>query len=190
MWNRYRQTEVFQQPWLLRFFDQIRFYPVSHDELDQIRADFPIGKWQPKIEQSSISMPELAIEWSKQQRDIDTFVEQRERAFEQEMNDWKANGQLVYQEDNSMDTEQDELVLAEGEFIIESSAAGSVWQIEIKQGQAVAENDSLIILESMKMEIGITSPETAIVSKVLVEAGQQVQAGQALLVLSTKTTQD
>ncbi|MCF2947974.1 urea carboxylase [Paraglaciecola aquimarina] len=190
MWNRYRQTEVFQNPWLLRFFDQIRFYPVSHDELEQIRADFPIGKWQPKIEQTSISMPELAIEWSKQQRDIDKFVEQRERAFEQEMNDWKANGQLVYQADDNMDGEQDELVLAEGEFIIESTAAGSVWLIETEQGKTVAENDSLIILESMKMEIGITSPEAAVVSKVLVEAGQQVQAGQALLVLSTKTNQE
>ncbi|WP_158971936.1 urea carboxylase [Paraglaciecola sp. L3A3] len=190
MWNRYRQTEVFENPWLLRFFDQIRFYPVSHDELEQIRADFPIGKWQPKIEQSSISMPELALEWSKQQRDIDKFVEQRERAFEQEMNDWKANGQLVYQADNTMDTELDELELAEGEFIIESTAAGSVWLIETAEGNTIAENDSLIILESMKMEIGITSPEAAIVKKILVETGQQVQAGQALLVLATHTTED
>ncbi|MGJ8679360.1 urea carboxylase [Paraglaciecola sp.] len=190
MWNRYRRTEVFQNPWLLRFFDQIRFYPVSHEELEQIRADFPIGKWQPKIEQTAISMPELAIEWSKQQREIDTFVEKRERAFEQEMNDWKANGQLVYQEDTGIDNEQDDLKLAEGEFVIESTAAGSVWQIEVEQGQSVAEQDSLIILESMKMEIGITAPEGATVSKVLVETGQQVQAGQPLLVLSAQSNQD
>ncbi|MDU0353949.1 urea carboxylase [Paraglaciecola aquimarina] len=190
MWNRYRQTDVFENPWLLRFFDQIRFYPVSHDELEQIRADFPIGKWQPKIEQTSISMPELALEWSKQQRDIDKFVEQRERAFEQEMNDWKASGQLVYQADDSMDGEQDELVLADGEFVIESTAAGSVWLIETEQDKSVAEGDSLIILESMKMEIGIASPEAAVVKKVLVEAGQQVQAGQALLVLSSNPTKD
>src|SRR5690606_11240731 len=35
MWNRYRKTEAFTQPWLLRFFDQIRFYPVSAQELEQ-----------------------------------------------------------------------------------------------------------------------------------------------------------
>ncbi|WP_321160397.1 5-oxoprolinase/urea amidolyase family protein [Marinomonas rhodophyticola] len=41
MWNRYRLTSAFSKPWLLRFFDQIRFYEVSHEELDQIRKDFP-----------------------------------------------------------------------------------------------------------------------------------------------------
>ncbi|MEC8428821.1 MAG: urea carboxylase, partial [Pseudomonadota bacterium] len=35
MWNRYRETKEFEQPWLLRFFDQIRFYEVSSDELQQ-----------------------------------------------------------------------------------------------------------------------------------------------------------
>lgn len=188
MWNRYRQTDVFENPWLLRFFDQIRFYPVSHDELDAIRADFPIGKWQPKIENSTISMPELAIEWSKQQRDIDRFVEQRERAFEQEMNDWKATGQLNYQADSDVDTNQTEIDLAADEFIVESTAAGSVWLVETTENKAVTEGESLIILESMKMEIGITSPEVAYVKKVLVETGQQVQAGQALVILSTNFT--
>src|SRR5690606_27018317 len=41
MWNRYRQTKEFAQPWLLNFFDQIRFYEVSQEELQRIRRDFP-----------------------------------------------------------------------------------------------------------------------------------------------------
>ena len=42
MWNRYRQTADFSagKQWLLRFFDQLRFYPVSHDELTRMREDF------------------------------------------------------------------------------------------------------------------------------------------------------
>jgi urea carboxylase len=44
MWNRYREVAAFDgKPWLLRFFDQIRFYPVSADELLRIRRDFPSG---------------------------------------------------------------------------------------------------------------------------------------------------
>ncbi|XPF94590.1 urea carboxylase [Colwellia sp. RE-S-Sl-9] len=187
MWNRYRKTDVFENPWLLRFFDQIRFYPVSHDELNSIRADFPIGKWAPKIEETTISMPELAKEWSKQQRSIDKFVEQRERAFEQELQNWKAAGQLDPQPLSEMPEDSSEISLSEGEFIIESTAAGSVWLVETEEGKSVSEGDSLIILESMKMEIAITSPESATVSRVLVEVGQQVQAGQALLVLSSKS---
>jgi urea carboxylase len=45
MWNRYREVAAFDgKPWLLRFFDQIRFYPVGADELLQIRRDFPLGR--------------------------------------------------------------------------------------------------------------------------------------------------
>ncbi len=46
MWNRYRQTGEFRdgKQWLLRFFDQIRFYPVSADELLRMRAGFPYGR--------------------------------------------------------------------------------------------------------------------------------------------------
>lgn len=186
MWNRYRQTEVFDKPWLLRLFDQIRFYPVSHDELEKIRADFPIGKWQPKIETTAISMPELSKEWQKQQTDIDKFVEQRERAFEQEMADWKASGQLNYQVETDTPQQQSELQLASDEFVIESSAAGSVWLVETKESAEVQTGDSLIVLESMKMEIAISAPESAIVSKLLVEEGQQVQAGQALAILKSQ----
>jgi len=185
MWNRYRQTEVFDKPWLLRLFDQIRFYPVSNKELETIRADFPIGNWQPKIEESVISMPDLAKEWSKQRGDIDKFVEQRERAFEQEMSDWKNSGQLNYQADVDAPQNDTELTLGASEFVIESSAAGSVWLVESSAGANLESGESLIILESMKMEIGILAPEPAQVVKILVEAGQQVQAGQALAILKS-----
>ncbi len=186
MWNKYRQTSVFKQPWLLRFFDQIRFYPVTHDELEEIRRDFPIGNWQPKIENSTISMPELAQEWERNQKEIDQFVEQRERAFEQEMMDWNASGQLDYQVNSEALEGAEEHSLAEGEFIVESSTAGNVWQVNTCDEAELEEGDGLIILESMKMEIAINAPEKARVSKILVETGQQVQAGQALIILSTK----
>ncbi len=46
MWNTYRQTADFTdgKPWLLRFFDQIRFYPVPANELLKFRDDFLQGK--------------------------------------------------------------------------------------------------------------------------------------------------
>jgi urea carboxylase len=75
--------------------------------------------------------------------------------------------------------------LGKGEFVIESSAAGSVWRVESQPEQNVTAGDTLIILESMKMEIEISAPESAKVLKILVEAGQQIQAGQALAILKT-----
>ena len=45
VWNTWRQTPAFAEdkPWLLNFFDQIRFFPVSHEELTEARAAFPHG---------------------------------------------------------------------------------------------------------------------------------------------------
>src|SRR5258708_22231492 len=52
VWNSFRSTPDFTKPWLLRFFDQIRFYPVSADELKRHRADFLHGKFQLRTEES------------------------------------------------------------------------------------------------------------------------------------------
>src|SRR6185437_12803557 len=52
MWNRYRTTREFaaSKPWLLRFFDEIRFHEVSEAELAELRADFVAGRASLKIE--------------------------------------------------------------------------------------------------------------------------------------------
>ncbi|WP_017443968.1 urea carboxylase [Gayadomonas joobiniege] len=185
MWNRYRQTQAFEQPWLLRFFDQIRFYPVSHDELNQMRADFPTGRWTPKIEESEISMPELSRQWAEREAEIRAFTEQREQAFAAEMAEWKRTGQLNYQYQEAQADKTDAIELSENQFLVESNAGGSVWQLVANAGDTVDAAQTLAVLESMKMEIDIPAPEKVKVVKVLVKAGQQVQAGQALMVLET-----
>ena len=68
MWNRYRQTDEFRdgKQWLLRFFDQIRFYPVSADELLRMRAGFPYGRHPLRIEESQLDLGEyLALPRSR-----------------------------------------------------------------------------------------------------------------------------
>ncbi|WP_111977604.1 urea carboxylase [Algibacillus agarilyticus] len=187
MWNRYRKSDIFSQPWLLRFFDQIRFYPVSNEELMQIRADFPIGNWQPKIEKSVISMPELSQQWAERDAEIKQFSQQREAAFANEMENWKATGQLNYQFEAEETGNSQTIELAENQYLVESSAAGSVWQVLTSAGSLTKAGDSLVVLESMKMEIDVSAVEQAKVVKVLVKAGQQVHAGQALLILETQS---
>jgi urea carboxylase len=54
MWNRYRPTADFTdgKPWVLRFSDQIRFFPVTADELLQLREKFPLGRYRLKVEET------------------------------------------------------------------------------------------------------------------------------------------
>jgi acetyl-CoA carboxylase biotin carboxyl carrier protein len=58
-----------------------------------------------------------------------------------------------------------------------------VWKIEVAAGQRVATGDTLIVLESMKMEIPVTAPRGGLVSAILVAEKQMVAEGEALAVL-------
>ena len=182
MWNRYRQTKEFKQPWLLNFFDQIRFYEVSAAELQQIRRDFPQGRYPIKIEDSHFSLSEYEEFIAANQEAIASFTAQREQAFEEELARWHANGQFNYvQEESSSESEETEL--PEDAICVDSSVSGSVWQTQVKVGQTVKAGDVLLILESMKMEINITASCAGKVTHLLKADGARVQAGQTLVVL-------
>jgi biotin carboxyl carrier protein len=58
-----------------------------------------------------------------------------------------------------------------------------VWKIEVAAGQRVAAGNTLIVLESMKMEIPVTAPRAGLVSAILVTEKQMVAEGEALAVL-------
>lgn len=182
MWNRYRQTKVFTQPWLLNFFDQIRFYEVSAEELQKIRRDFPLGRYDIKIEESHFSLSEYENFIASCQTDIDAFTSQREQAFDEELARWHANGQFNYEQEEVAESAT-ETQLPENAICVDSSVSGSVWQTQVKIGQEVKAGEVLLILESMKMEINISAPCSGKVTHLLKNDGARVQAGQTLVVL-------
>jgi urea carboxylase len=182
MWNRYRKTAEFKQPWLLNFFDQIRFYEVSSDELKQIRRDFPQGRYSLKIEDSQFSLHEYEKFIGDNSESITQFTAQREQAFDEELAQWHANGQFNYEQKETAE-ETDEIEISEDAIRVDSSVSGSVWQSSVKVGQVVKTGDVLLILESMKMEINITAPCAGTVTQILKTEGMRVQAGQTLVVL-------
>lgn len=60
---------------------------------------------------------------------------------------------------------------------------GTVWKILVQQGQTVSEGDTLVILESMKMEMPVEAPDAGTVSAVAVVEGQAVEEGDVLVSL-------
>jgi acetyl-CoA carboxylase biotin carboxyl carrier protein len=66
---------------------------------------------------------------------------------------------------------------------VKAELVGNLWKIVTEVGQAVEEDDTLMILESMKMEIPITSPITGTVKEILVTEGDVVQEGQTVAVV-------
>jgi acetyl-CoA carboxylase biotin carboxyl carrier protein len=66
---------------------------------------------------------------------------------------------------------------------VEAHITGTVWKITCAVGDAVADGDEVVILESMKMEMPVESEDSGTVARILVEEGQAVTEGQALIEL-------
>jgi len=66
---------------------------------------------------------------------------------------------------------------------IKASITGNVWKILVKPGQEIEEDDEVVILESMKMEIPIESPDDGTVAEIRINEGDSVKQGDVLVVL-------
>ncbi len=186
MWNRYRTTAEFKEgkPWLLRFFDQIRFYPVSGEELQRMRRDFPQGAAGLRIEQTRFNLRDYERFLEENRDSITAFKIRQQEAFERERQEWIKNGQLNYQsvEVNTQARDEQEAVSAGCDPVV-SPVAGSLWKLTAALEATVEEGDTLAVLECMKMEITLRAPCRAIVKQVFCSEGERVSSGQHLLTL-------
>ena len=66
---------------------------------------------------------------------------------------------------------------------IEAHITGTVWKIEVAVGDTVEEGDTVVILESMKMEMPVEAEEPGVVKEINVEEGQAVSEGDTLVTL-------
>ena len=73
---------------------------------------------------------------------------------------------------------------AAGGVKIEAGAAGKVFKVEAKVGQAVKRGDAVIILEAMKMEIPVVAPQDGTVASINVAVGDPVEAGALLATMN------
>ena len=187
MWNRWRQTADFTEgrPWLLRFFDQIRFFPMDEKDLLEFREDFPRGRVQLKIEPAMFRFADYRAFLAANQPAIDAFKRNQQAAFEAERERWSLLPQAA---DSTTDAEpagsaDAAAALEPGEIPVRADVTASVWQLAVEPGASVSAGDRLLVLESMKMEIPVTSPAAGRVARLLVRPGSMVTAGQLLATL-------
>jgi urea carboxylase len=185
MWNTWRTTKEFQPgtPWLLRFFDQIRFYPVEADELLGLRDDFLHGKFHPRINQEEFRLREYHAFLEGIREETRIFKMRQQAAFEAEREQWRMEG--LDREVGAFAEEPAavERRLPEGCRAVNSPAHGSIWNIAVKPGDRVLPGQRLVIVESMKMEIAVSAPLGSTVVEVLCAQGAHVAAGQNLMFL-------
>ena len=187
MWSRYRKNPDFEQgkPWLLRFFDQIKFYEVSETELMQMREDFKAGRLKLRVEDGVLNLKEYNDFLIENAASISSFKAVQQTNFEDERRRWHEAG-LAEHVSESLDTVLDdsEIQIPEGGCAVESHMPGSIWKIECTSGDIVEEGATLAVIEAMKIEIPIIAPERMKVEAITIEKGQTVKTGQVLFTLA------
>ncbi|MBC2608186.1 urea carboxylase [Pelagicoccus albus] len=189
MWNRYKQTKDFKEgkPWLLRFFDQIRFYEVSAEELLTMREDFIHGRFQLKVEESTFDLAEYNEFLNKNEESIKSFKTKQQASFDEERQRWIETGQATYVADDAGAPPQEESEIPEGCKAIQSHVPGSVWKVNCSEGDQVKKGDTLLVVESMKMEINIMATADGVVEKLLSSEGSPINKGQTLAILRVES---
>jgi urea carboxylase len=184
VWNRWRTTADFDKPWLLRFFDQLRFYPVSAEELLRLREEVPRGRHKLEIEETVFRLADYEAFLEAHAGEIGDFQISQRAAFAAERQRWEEAGL-------SMDTPagetvvESEITIPDGCITLDSPVTGSVWKIGVQAGDLLSPSSTAMILEAMKMEVPLDADEAMQVVEVLVAEGASVRAGQALLVVRT-----
>jgi urea carboxylase len=182
MWNTWRRTPAFaENPWLLNFFDQVRFFPVGHDELMAARAAFPHGRYPVRIEETTFSYADYADDLARNSAGITSFKATQQAAFEAERRRWRDAGLDTFIADEPIVV--DDSAMPAGHFGVASSVPGNVWKILVEDGARVERGQPVAIIESMKMEITVTAHAAGSVRDVRALPGRTIRSGDVIIVL-------
>jgi urea carboxylase len=182
VWNRFHETSAFPagKPWLLRFFDQIRFHSVSERELLQFRAAFLRGRVGIETEETTFRFADYRAFLESNRESIESFRATQQAAFVAERERWAALPPPPEEPDPPPAAGADEALPA-GLVPIRATVTGSVWEIAANAGARVAAGEKLIVVESMKMETPVVAPVAGTVVVLRCARGALVRAGQTLV---------
>ena len=180
VWSSYSS----ELPWLLRFFDQIRFFPVSHEELTDWRRDFPFGRRSVRIESDVFRLADYRKFLADHDTSINAFQAGRRAAFEAEREDWARRGEFTREEvalDAALAPESIEVPL--GAEVVEAPLGGNVWRIHVRPGDRVEKGSVLAAIEAMKTECSVPSPAAGVVRAVYIQERQSISPGTPIIAL-------
>ncbi len=179
IWNRFLKNPQFAgEPWLLKFFDQVRFYPVSEAELMQQREAFREGRAQIRIEESEFDFAAYRRMLSENAADIAGFRKRQQSAFDTEVAHWRSYPQQA--PESPLNMAEIPAAGREGE-LVSADLNGNIWKILVEPGQQVKQGEPLIVVEAMKMELMVSAPCDGTVTHISCLAGRPVGPGDALL---------
>jgi urea carboxylase len=190
VWSGWRQRGSFEpgSPWLLRFFDRISWYPVSAEELLDLRAQSSAGELELDITDGEFALADHERFLADNATDIAAFRAKQSAAFEAERHAWAAAGEFDPRpEPATAKAPATKIEAPPGGHVVEAPFAATVWRVDVEPGKQIDRQETLVILEAMKTEARIPAPADGEVVEVLVSPGDQVAPGTPLVVLAGRS---
>jgi urea carboxylase len=179
VWNSWHGGD---RPWCLRFFDRISWYPVSADELLELRAQSSSGQLRLDTTDGTFKLAEYQKFLADNADGIAGFRATQAAAFEAERRAWAAAGEFDPKPE-PVTRPPKRVEAPPGGHVVEAPFAATVWRVDVAAGERVEDAQSLVTLEAMKTEARIPAPAGGEVVEVLVSPGDQVAPGTPLVVL-------
>jgi len=186
VWSRWQREPG--DPWLLRHFDRIQWYPVGAEELLDLRADVAAGRHRLRIDDGTFRLAGHEDFLAANAGSIADFRARQAAAFEAERQAWAAAGEFDPRPEPETPPAAGEVRVPAGGALVDAPFMSSVWRVDVRPGDRVTAGQPLLALEAMKLETVITAPQDGEVAAVLVSPGSQVAPGSPLLVLAGRTT--
>lgn len=192
----YAQKPGFNKPWIFRDFDILTYYQVSEQELDRLLGLFRAGKFSFKYEDIEFDMAdhnrllqattdEVNKIRAKQAKAQEKMTKAENESFER----WQKEKAEQQVDESTVEKLLDNPQITS----VEAPVDANVWKVEVKEGDTVGEGSVVVILEAMKLEIAVKTPESALaagatlrVEKLLVKPGDTVIAGGHIALLKTE----
>ncbi len=187
IWNRFRRGGLFQaDPWALRSFDRIRWYPVSADELSELRQETDAGRGRFATEDGAFALADYHAFLEREADPIARFRERQRLAFDEEKARWRASGEFDRPVEHTAASETGGAVLPAGAVAVTAPFAATVWRVEVEAGSSVETGERMLVLEAMKMEAPVTAGGAGEVLEVYVRPGDRVAAGTVLAAIGVR----
>lgn len=183
IWNKFLKNSDFKdgEPWLLKFFDRVRYYEVTEDELTAQREAFREGKLTLRIEDSFFSLAEHEKFLTENAASITEFKTKQQAAFTKEVALWQADEEA--QVDAALQAKVNTNPIEVDGHAVTADISGNIWKLLVEPGQMVEVDQPLLIVEAMKMEFSVYADRVAKVTSIHCTPGKPVNAGDLLVVL-------
>lgn len=169
-------------PWLLTPFDQVSFYPVSEEELEQMVEDSQHGHFEVEMVESVFDHSKYLTWIQENSESIEAF--QRTQHGEK-LDEFKRLIQVSNAELEKSGTKVDESAeeLPENAVVIYSEYSGRFWKSLVNAGDEVKDGQGLVVIEAMKTEMAVNATANGKVLKIYHKNGDMVEAGDVVAVI-------